>query len=279
MVRNVPVGDWQVGPNGAFLLVAGPCVIECERHAMKMALDLKAMADRAGVPFVFKASYDKANRSSISSFRGPGLEEGLRVLEKIRREADVKVLSDVHCVREVGAAAEVLDVLQTPAFLCRQTDFLMAVARTGKPLNVKKAQFLAPWDMKNVVDKILFSGNDKILLTERGVCFGYNQLVSDMRSLVILRELGCPVLFDATHSVQLPGGLGTQSGGQREFVFPLVRAATAVGVDGLFVEVHDAPEQALSDGPNSVPLDRFPVLLDQALAFHEKGKEWNQEGL
>jgi 2-dehydro-3-deoxyphosphooctonate aldolase (KDO 8-P synthase) len=279
MVRNVPIGDWKIGPGGKFLLVAGPCVIESERHAMKMALALKAIAERAGVPFLFKASYDKANRTSITSFRGPGMEEGLRVLERIRREANVKVLSDVHCAREVEPAAAVLDVLQTPAFLCRQTDLLLAVAGAGKPVNVKKAQFLAPWDMKNVVDKILSTGNDKILLTERGVCFGYNQLVSDMRSLVILRELGCPVLFDVTHSVQQPGGLRTQSGGQREFVFPLVRAAAAVGMDGLFVEVHDAPDRALSDGPNSVPLERFPALLDQALAFHEKGKEWMQEGL
>jgi len=273
MVRSVAIGDWDIGRRGAFLLVAGPCVIESERHAMKMALALRTVAERVRVPFVFKASYDKANRTSISSYRGPGLEEGLRVLEKIRNEAGVKVLSDVHCAREAEAAAQVLDVLQTPAFLCRQTDFLLAVARTGKPMNVKKGQFLAPWDMENVVNKILSAGNDRILLTERGACFGYNQLVSDMRSLVILRRLGCPVLYDATHSVQLPGGVGHASGGQLEFVFPLVRAAAAVGVDGLFVEVHDAPELALCDGPNSVHLERFPVLLDQALAFHEKRLE------
>ena len=255
-------------------MVAGPCVIESEGHAMKMACALGAVAERAGVPFVFKASYDKANRTSISSFRGPGLEEGLRVLEKIRSESGVKVLSDVHNAEEAEAAAEVLDVLQTPALLCRQTDFLLAVARTGKPMNVKKAQFLAPWDMENVVNKILFAGNDRILLTERGACFGYNQLVSDMRSLVVLRRFGCPVLYDASHSVQLPGGLGHASGGQREFVFPLVRAAAAVGVDGLFVEVHDTPELALSDGPNAVSLKHFPALVDQALAFHAKRMEW-----
>jgi len=267
-----------IGPPGPFLVVAGPCVIESEGHAMKMALALKAVTERAGVPFLFKASYDKANRTALSSFRGPGLEEGLRVLERIRRDAGVHVLSDVHCARDAEAAADVLDVLQTPAFLCRQTDLLLAVARTGKPVNVKKAQFLAPWDMRNVVDKILSAGNEKILITERGTCFGYNHLISDMRALVVLRELGCPVLFDATHSVQLPGGLGSQSGGQREFVFPLVRAAVAVGVNGLFVEVHDEPERALSDGPNAVPLERFPLLLEQALAFHAQGLAWKQEG-
>jgi len=277
MVRIVPIGEWEIGSPGTLLMVAGPCVIESERHAMKMAVALKAMTERAGVPFLFKASYDKANRTALSSFRGPGLEEGLRVLEKVRREAGVRVLSDVHCARDAEAAAAVLDVLQTPAFLCRQTDLLLAVARTGKPVNVKKAQFLAPWDMENVVEKILSAGNEKILITERGTCFGYNHLVSDMRALVVLRRLGCPVLFDATHSVQLPGGLGSSSGGQREFVFPLVRAAAAVGVNGLFVEVHDAPELALSDGPNAVPLGHFPFLLEQALAFHEQGQAWKQE--
>jgi 2-dehydro-3-deoxyphosphooctonate aldolase (KDO 8-P synthase) len=279
MVRSVPIAGWKIGSGGDFLVVAGPCVIESEKHAMKMADCLKQIVEEFRVPFLFKASYDKANRTALSSYRGPGLQEGLRVLEKIRSEVGVKVLSDVHNEQEVHAAAEVLDVLQTPAFLCRQTDFLLAVARVGKPMNVKKAQFLAPWDMENVVNKILSAGNDRILLTERGVCFGYNQLVSDMRSLVILRRSGCPVLFDATHSVQTPGGLGNASGGEREFIVPLARAAVAVGVDGLFVEVHDVPDRALSDGPNSLPLERFPFLLDQVLNLHARVREWEERGL
>ena len=220
MLRTISLGEWKIGPEGDFLLVAGPCVIESEAHALKMAGELRKVVEGTGARFVFKASYDKANRTSIGSYRGPGLDEGLRILGKVRSEAGVKVLSDVHNEGQVQAAAEVLDILQTPAFLCRQTDFLLAAARTGKPVNVKKAQFLAPWDMGNVVDKVRSTGNDNILLTERGACFGYNQLVSDMRSLPIMRGLGCPVLFDATHSVQLPGGQGKASGGQREFVLP-----------------------------------------------------------
>ncbi len=277
MNRAVRIGEWEVGGADTFLLVAGPCVIESEAHAMRMAEALKRVAERTGVPFVFKASYDKANRTSITSYRGPGLQEGLRLLEKIKKDVGVKVLSDVHGEGEVRAAAEVLDVLQTPAFLCRQTDFLVAVAETGKPVNVKKGQFLAPWDMKHAVDKIRSTGNENILLTERGVCFGYNQLVSDMRSLRILHELGFPVLFDATHSVQLPGGKGSASGGQREFILPLARAAVATGVDGVFIEVHDEPDKALSDGPNSLPLQQVPVFLEQVLTIHEKVSEWEQE--
>jgi len=278
MDRTVQIGEWQVGAGGEFLVVAGPCVIESERHALMMARALRRESERAGVPFVFKASYDKANRTSIASFRGPGPEEGLRILERVRREAGVMVLSDVHSAEEVAAAAEVLDILQTPAFLCRQTDFLLAVARAGKPVNVKKAPFLSPWDMENVVQKFRSSGNDRVLLTERGVCFGYNQLVSDMRALVVLRRLGVPVLFDATHSVQSPGGLGGASGGQREFILPLARAAAATGVDGLFAEVHEDPDRALCDGPNSLELDRFPALLDQVLTLRQKVRAWESQG-
>ena len=274
MIDAVQIGEWKIGTKEDFLLVAGPCVIESEEHAMRMAGSLKGFAEKAGVPFLFKASYDKANRTSIASYRGPGLQEGLRILDRIREEVGVKVLSDVHNEKEVTAAASVLDVIQTPAFLCRQTDFLISVAKTGKPVNVKKAQFLAPWDMKNVIDKILSAGNKNILLTERGACFGYNQLVSDMRSLKILRDFGFPVLFDATHSVQLPGGRGNTSGGQREFVLPLARAAVAMGVEGIFIEVHDRPDKALSDGPNALPLHEVPAFLDQVITIHEKVKEW-----
>jgi len=276
MTRVVQIGEWNVGTGRDFLLIAGPCVIENEKHALKMADSLKTFAEAAGVPLLFKASYDKANRTSLTSFRGPGLQEGLRILSRIKKEIGVKVISDVHSREEVMPAAEVLDVIQTPAFLCRQTDFLLDVARTGKPVNVKKAQFLAPWDMKHAVEKILSTGNENILITERGVCFGYNQLVSDMRSLKILQQFGFPVLFDATHSVQLPGGEGNASGGQREFVLPLARAAVAVGVDGVFIEVHDQPDSALCDGPNSFPLSRVPDFLDQVLTIHKKVKEWEK---
>lgn len=277
IVHPVRIGEWTVGQGHPLLVIAGPCVIESESHAMAMAESLKRCADKVGLPFVFKASYDKANRTSLGSFRGPGLREGLRILERIRRETGLKVLSDVHRISEVSEAASVLDVLQTPAFLCRQTDFLVAVASAGKPVNLKKGQFLAPWDMKHVVDKVLSTGNRNILVTERGVSFGYNQLVSDMRSLRILRQMGYPVIFDATHSVQLPGGQGTCSGGQREFVLPLARAAVATGVDGLFVEVHDDPDRARSDGPNSYPLRDFPRLLEQVLELHRKVAEWERD--
>ncbi len=278
-MHAVQIGQWTVGQGHPLLVIAGPCVIESESHAMAMAEALKRVAERADLPLVFKASYDKANRTCLDSFRGPGLREGLRILEKIRRETGLKVLSDVHRISEVSEAASVLDILQTPAFLCRQTDFLIAVASAGKPVNLKKGQFLAPWDMKHVLDKVLSTGNRDILVTERGVSFGYNQLVSDMRSLRILRQMGYPVVFDATHSVQLPGGLGTRSGGQREFVLPLARAAVATGVDGLFVEVHDDPDRARSDGPNSYPLQEVPRLLDQVLELHRKVTEWDRGGL
>ncbi len=275
MTRTVRIGDWAFGQEADFLLIAGPCVIESETHALEMAGSLKAAAEKADVPFVFKASYDKANRTSRASFRGPGLDEGARILSKIKQEVGVKVLSDVHAVEEVQAVVDVLDVIQTPAYLCRQTDLLTAVGRTGKAVNVKKGQFLAPWDMKHVLDKVLSTGNENVLITERGSCFGYNQLVSDMRSLRIMRSFGFPVIFDASHTVQLPGGKGDASDGRREFILPLARAAAALGVDGIFVEVHERPETARCDGPNSLALDQIPEFLDQVLRIQEMVREWD----
>ena len=276
MARVVQIGDWTFGKGIHFLLIAGPCVIESAMHATDMAGTLREFSEKAGVSLVFKASYDKANRTSIGSFRGPGLDEGLRILSQIKREVGVKVLSDVHAVEEVEAAAEVLDVIQTPAYLCRQTDLLTAVGRAGRAVNIKKGQFLSPWDMHHVVDKIRSTGNENILITERGTCFGYNQLVSDMRSLRVMRTFGFPVVFDASHSVQLPGGRGDASDGEREFILPLARGAAAVGVDGIFVEVHDQPDQARCDGPNSFPLWRIPEFLDQVLRIQEMVRQWER---
>ncbi len=255
---------FEVGLDKPLFLIAGPCVVESEQMALDTAGTLKALTDELGIPFIYKSSYDKANRSSRSSFRGLGMDEGLRILGEVRRQIGVPVLTDVHTEAEIPAVAEVVDVLQTPAFLCRQTDFIQACARTGKPVNIKKGQFLAPWDMKNVVDKARAAngGADTILVCERGVSFGYNTLISDMRGLAIMRETGCPVVFDATHSVQQPGGLGTASGGQREFVPVLARAAVAVGISGLFAETHPNPAQALSDGPNAWPLPLMRELLE-----------------
>lgn len=254
-----------VGLDQPFFLIAGPCVIESEQLALDTAGALKELTTRLGIPFVYKSSFDKANRSSRGSFRGLGIEEGLRILDKVRREVGVPVLTDVHEYTPLDEVADVVDVLQTPAFLCRQTDFIDQVASMGLPVNIKKGQFLAPWDMANVVEKAKATGNEQIMVCERGVSFGYNNLVSDMRSLVIMRESGCPVVFDATHSVQLPGGLGTCSGGQREFVPVLARAAVAVGIAGLFMETHPVPDQALSDGPNAWPLDKMATLLEVLL--------------
>jgi len=256
-----------IGLDQPFFLIAGPCVIESEELQLRTAEALKAITDKLGILFLFKSSFDKANRSSGTSFRGPGMDEGLRILEKVRSELGVPVLTDVHDIPQVKPVAEVVDMLQTPAFLARQTDFIHAVASAGKPVNIKKAQFMAPHDMKNVVDKAkaaaIAAGGDgnNILVCERGASFGYNNLVSDMRGLAIMRETGCPVVFDATHSVQLPGGQGTSSGGQREHVPVLARAAVAVGVSGLFMETHPDPANALSDGPNAWPLDRMESLL------------------
>ena len=251
-----------VGPDKPLFLIAGTCVVEGEASAIDTAGALKEITGDLGIPFIYKSSFDKANRSSHESFRGPGMEEGLRVLGEVRRQLDVPVLTDVHEDTPLGEVADVVDVLQTPAFLCRQTNFILKVAAQGKPVNIKKGQFLSPWEMKNVADKARSAGNDAVLVTERGFSFGYNNLVSDMRSLAVLRETGCPVVFDVTHSVQLPGGKGSASGGQREFVPVLARAATAVGVSGLFMETHADPDKALSDGPNAWPLDEMRDLLE-----------------
>lgn len=259
---------FEVGLDRPFFLISGPCVVESEQLQMDVAGQLKEMTAALGIPFIFKSSYDKANRSSGSSFRGPGMDKGLEILAKVKRELKVPVLTDVHTEAEVPRVAEVVDVLQTPAFLCRQTDFIRAVAQSGKPVNIKKGQFLAPGDMKNVIQKARDAARDKglpedaFMACERGASFGYNNLVSDMRSLAIMRETGAPVVFDATHSVQLPGGQGTSSGGQREFVPVLSRAAVAVGISGLFMETHPDPAKALSDGPNAVPLKRMRALLE-----------------
>lgn len=253
---------FDVGLDQPLFLIAGPCVIESMQLQLDVAGKLKEITDRLGVNFIFKSSFDKANRSSGGSFRGPGLEEGLKVLEAVKKQIGVPVITDVHEYTPMNEVAAVVDVLQTPAFLCRQTDFIQNVAKAGKPVNIKKGQFLAPWDMKNVVQKAFDVGNHDILVCERGASFGYNNLVSDMRSLAVMRETNCPVVFDATHSVQLPGGQGTSSGGQREFVPVLARAAVAVGVSGLFAETHPDPSKALSDGPNAWPLDQMEELLE-----------------
>ena len=260
---------YDVGLDRPFFLIAGPCVVESEQLQIDVAGQLKEITSALGIPFVFKSSYDKANRSSGSSFRGPGMDAGLAILAKVKKDLDVPVLTDVHSEAEIETVASVVDVLQTPAFLCRQTDFIRAVARSGKPVNIKKGQFVAPHDMKNVIDKARAAAReaglseDRFFACERGASFGYNNLVSDMRSLAIMRETGAPVVFDATHSVQLPGGQGTSSGGQREFVPVLSRAAVAVGIAGLFMETHPDPAKALSDGPNAVPLKHMKALLEQ----------------
>ncbi|RDH87520.1 MAG: 3-deoxy-8-phosphooctulonate synthase [endosymbiont of Escarpia spicata] len=258
---------FEVGLDRPLFLIAGPCVIESEQLALDTAGRLKTIAGELGIPFIYKSSFDKANRSSGSSFRGPGLEEGLRILEKVREQIHVPVLTDVHEDTPLTEVADVVDVLQTPAFLCRQTNFIRNVACQGLPINIKKGQFLAPWDMKHVVDKARAEGNEQIMVCDRGVSFGYNNLVSDMRSLAAMRESHCPVVYDATHSVQLPGGQGGSSGGQREFIPVLARAAVAAGISGLFMETHPDPERALSDGPNSWPLDRIRELLQTLMAI------------
>lgn len=259
--RKIAVGALQIGGGLPLAVIAGPCVIESKDSALRHGAALKAASDRVGVPYIFKSSYDKANRSSLHSFRGPGLESGLEILAAVKEKVGVPVLTDVHEIDQVDRVKAVADILQIPAFLCRQTDFVLAVARSGKVVNLKKGQFLAPWDMRNVVEKIRSVGNEQILLTERGASFGYNNLVSDMRSLVVMRELGYPVVFDATHSLQLPGGLGNASGGERKYIPALARAGVAAGIDALFMEVHEDPEHALSDGPNSLMLKDFEGLL------------------
>lgn len=261
MTREIVIGNVKIGGKRPLVLVAGPCVIESEQATIRLAERLMTICNALGMPLIFKASYDKANRTSIGAYRGPGMREGLRILQKVKDSLGLAVLSDIHSIEQVGPAAEVLDVLQIPAFLCRQTDLLIAAAASGKVINVKKGQFLAPWDMKNVAAKIAASGNEQIILTERGASFGYNNLVVDMRSFPVMRASGYPVIFDATHSVQLPGGQGESSGGQREFVEYLSRAAVAAGVDGIFMEVHEDPDRALCDGPNSIALNDLPPML------------------
>ena len=263
---------FEVGLKQPFFLIAGPCVIESEQLQMDTAGALKDITRSLGIPFIFKSSFDKANRSSGSSFRGPGQAQGLEILAKVKRELQVPVLTDVHSEDQIAAVAAVVDVLQTPAFLCRQTDFIRAVAQSGRPVNIKKGQFLAPWDMKNVAAKIASTGNHNVLLCERGASFGYNTLVSDMRALPIMAETGYPVVFDATHSVQQPGGQGTSSGGQREFAPVLARAAVAVGVAAVFIETHADPDHAPSDGPNMIPLREMPALIARLKAFDRLAK-------
>jgi len=259
--REVTVGPLRIGGGRPFVFIGGPCVIESRAHVLRHAAELRVITERVGVPFIFKASFDKANRTSLSSYRGPGLQDGLEILAAVQREVGVPVLTDVHEPHQIAPLADVVDVLQTPAFLCRQTDFLLQVAAAGKPVNVKKGQFLAPWDMGPVLEKVASTGNTQLMVTERGASFGYNNLVTDMRSLAVMAQFGYPVVYDAGHSVQLPGGQGTSSGGQRQFIRPLARAAVAVGVDAVFLEVHEDPEHALSDGPNSYRLDELETLL------------------
>ena len=271
--REIAVGPVRIGGGRPFVFIGGPCVIESRDSALRHAEAIKRVADRAGVPFIYKSSFDKANRTSVSSFRGPGLQEGLDILAAVKREIGVPVVTDVHEAGQVDAVAEVVDLMQTPAFLCRQTDFLLAVARPGKPVNIKKGQFLAPWDMGPVLEKVASTGNRNLLVTERGASFGYNNLISDMRSLVAMARFGYPVVFDAGHSVQLPGGQGSASGGQREFIRPLARAAVAVGIDALFLESHEDPSRALSDGPNSYRVDDLPTLLSELRRIDAVSKE------
>jgi 2-dehydro-3-deoxyphosphooctonate aldolase (KDO 8-P synthase) len=261
ITREVIAGDVILGGNRPLVLIAGPCVIEDEAATLRHAERLLTICNGLSIPLVFKASYDKANRTSINAYRGPGLKAGLAILRKVKESLGLAVISDIHSIEQIAPAAEVLDILQIPAFLCRQTDLLIAAAKSGRVINVKKGQFLAPWDMKNVAGKLSASGNENIILTERGASFGYNNLVVDMRSFPVMRATGYPVVFDATHSVQLPGGQGDSSGGQREFVEYLSRAAVATGIDGIFMEVHEDPDTALCDGPNSIPLDELPCLL------------------
>lgn len=259
--KEIRIGKIRIGGNNPLVLIAGPCVIESEGATIKTAHKLREIVEKIGISLIFKSSYDKANRSSKDSFRGPGIKEGLRILKKVKKETGLPILSDVHNLNEVRQVSEVLDILQIPAFLCRQTDLIVAVARTGKPVNIKKGQFLAPWDVKNIIEKVEDAGNHKVLITERGVSFGYNNLVADMRSIPIIRSFGYPVIFDATHSLQVPGGLGKSSGGQRDMVPYLARAAVATGCDGLFLEVHECPEKALCDGPNMMNIGDLSTLL------------------
>jgi 2-dehydro-3-deoxyphosphooctonate aldolase (KDO 8-P synthase) len=276
VAHKISVGRFRIGGGEPLVLIAGPCVIENEAHAMRMATRLVKMAAAAKVPLIFKASYDKANRSALASYRGPGLRAGLHILQKIKERLAVPVLTDIHDPSQAEPAAEVCDVLQVPAFLSRQTDLLLAAGRTGRVVNLKKGQFLSPWEISNAVEKIASTGNRKIMVTERGTCFGYNNLVVDMRSFPILAKTGYPVIFDVTHSVQLPGGQGVRSGGQPEFIEPLARAGCAAGVNGIFLEVHDRPARALSDGSNALPLERLPALLWKLTRLAKLVRSWGR---
>jgi 2-dehydro-3-deoxyphosphooctonate aldolase (KDO 8-P synthase) len=275
LTREISLSSLRLGGGNPLFLIAGPCVIESEAHARMMAEKVAKIAADAGVPYIFKASYDKANRTSVMAFRGPGAQEGLRILGKIKADLKVPVLTDIHDASQAGPAAEVCDVLQIPAFLARQTELLIAAGRTGRIINVKKAQYLSPWDMANVAEKIATTGNSKILLTERGASFGYENLVVDFRSFPVMEQTGYPVVFDVTHSVQLPGGQGHASGGQPEFIEPLARAGVAAGVDGIFLETHDNPAAALSDGPNALPLAQLPALLAKLKELATVVRRWS----
>ena len=279
MRHVVNVGGMTIGDGDQLFLIAGPCVIETLESTMEAAAFLKHLTDELQIPFIFKTSYDKANRTSLGSYRGPGFSKGLEIISTIKDKLGVRVLSDVHRFSEIGAAAQVLDVVQIPALLCRQTDFIVAVSEAGKPVNIKKGQFLAPWDVRHIVEKVVSTGNRQVLLTERGTTFGYNNLVVDFRGLAVMRLLGWPVVFDATHSVQLPGGAGRTSGGQREFVPIMAHAAVAAGVDGVFIEVHKDPDRALCDGPNSLPLGELRPLLKQLKAIRSAISSTLSEGL
>ncbi len=272
--REITAGSIKIGNNNPLAFIAGPCVIESEEAALKAALLIKEISENQGIPVIYKSSYDKANRTSVNSFRGPGIQEGLAILDKVKKETGLAVLSDVHSVDEVDRAAEVLDVIQIPAFLCRQTGIVIAAARTGKTINIKKGQFLAPGDVKNIIDKVLSTGNNNIMITERGTTFGYNNLVVDMRGIPVMQDFGFPVVYDATHSVQLPGGQGSSSGGQREFIETLARSAVAAGCDAVFMEIHENPDKAPCDGPNMLQIEKFSELAGRLMELHKLVKGW-----
>jgi 2-dehydro-3-deoxyphosphooctonate aldolase (KDO 8-P synthase) len=272
--REVRIGNIKIGGQNPLAFIAGPCVIESEEITLSIAAKLKKYSDELNIPFIFKSSYDKANRTSVNSYRGPGFDNGIKILRRLKEKLEVLVLSDIHSAEEAEKAADVLDVIQIPAFLCRQTDIIVAAAKTGRPVNIKKGQFLAPWDVKNIIDKALSTGNESIMITERGESFGYNNLVVDMRSIPVMRGFGYPVIYDATHSVQLPGGQGSCSGGQREFIEPLARAAVAAGCDAVFMEVHENPDKALCDGPNMLDLEGFFDLAKKLVELNRLVKGW-----
>ena len=273
--REVQIGNITIGGKNPLALIAGPCVIETEDITLRIAEKLTEYSKKSNIPFIFKSSYDKANRTSVNSYRGPGIDEGLRILQKVKEKFEVLILSDIHSVNEIEKAADVLDVIQIPAFLCRQTDIIVAASITGKPVNIKKGQFLAPSDIKNIIDKFTSTGNHNLLVTERGTSFGYNNLVADMRSIPIMQGFGFPVIYDATHSVQLPGGLGNSSGGQREFIGPLARAAVAAGCNAVFMEVHENPDKALCDGPNMLNIESFFALAKKLTELNKLVKGWD----